>query len=153
MYPMHRAASTFWTAMSYPATVTRPAVAALNPAIKRMVVVLPAPLGPRKPTISPAATVNDRSWMTVREPYRLETDSRAMVADEAHIERREGPPDARGTFPNAAATAALLDPLTSAGLVLVLIVAEVDVGVFEIANHLQPGDRVVVVLDAVVEAG
>ena len=54
--------------MSKPATVTRPEVAAMRPAIIRMVVVLPAPFGPRNPTISPRATVNERSWTTVAEP-------------------------------------------------------------------------------------
>ena len=65
---MRRAASTFWVAMSKPATVTRPDVAVVKPAIMRIVVVLPAPLGPRKPTISPRSTVNERSWMMVLEP-------------------------------------------------------------------------------------
>ena len=65
---MRRAASTFSVAMSYPATVTRPEVAAVKPAIMRMVVVLPAPFGPRKPTISPWPTVKERSWMIEAEP-------------------------------------------------------------------------------------
>src|SRR5262245_14834131 len=37
----------------------------------RMVVDLPAPLGPRKPTISPGATAKDTSLMAVTGPYRL----------------------------------------------------------------------------------
>src|SRR5882762_1666807 len=69
--------------MSRPATVTRPEVAAVNPAIIRMVVVLPAPFGPRNPTISPFPTVKDRSWMIVLAPYRFETDSRATTAGAA----------------------------------------------------------------------
>ena len=35
------------------------------------VVVFPAPFGPRKPTISPRATVNDRSSTTTASPYRF----------------------------------------------------------------------------------
>ena len=54
--------------MSQPATVTRPDEAVVKPATIRMVVVLPAPLGPRKPTISPFPTVNDRSCMIVLDP-------------------------------------------------------------------------------------
>src|SRR6058998_233192 len=93
---MRRAASTFSVAISYPATVTRPVVAAVRPAISRMVVVLPAPLGPRKPTISPRSTVNDTSRMMVCEPYRLETDSRTMAAEGKFMLEHEGPPPAGG---------------------------------------------------------
>ena len=39
--------------MSKPATFTVPLVAGMKPVMMRMVVVLPAPLGPRKPRISP----------------------------------------------------------------------------------------------------
>src|SRR6266850_7500908 len=37
----------------------------------RMVVDLPAPLGPRNPTISPGATLNDTSRIAVTGPYCL----------------------------------------------------------------------------------
>jgi hypothetical protein len=39
-----------------PASVTRPAVGGRKPVIIRIVVVFPAPFGPRKPRISPSAT-------------------------------------------------------------------------------------------------
>ena len=65
--------------MSKPATVIRPDEAVVKPAIMRIVVVLPAPLGPRKPTISPFSTVNETSWTMVFDPKRLETDSRAIT--------------------------------------------------------------------------
>src|SRR5258708_6328260 len=65
--------------MSKPATVIRPEVAVVKPAIMRMVVVLPAPLGPRKPTISPLSTENVRSWMMVFEPNRFDTESSAIA--------------------------------------------------------------------------
>jgi hypothetical protein len=65
---MWGAAAALSVAMSWPATSTRPDVAAVNPAIIRMLVVLPAPFGPRKPRISPSETVNERSWRTVVEP-------------------------------------------------------------------------------------
>ena len=41
---------------SYPATVTRPLLAGIKQVRIRIVVVLPAPLGPRKPTICPLST-------------------------------------------------------------------------------------------------
>ena len=41
------------------------------PASDRSVVVLPAPLGPIRPTISPAATVNDRSSTAVKVPVAV----------------------------------------------------------------------------------
>ena len=69
----------------------------VNPAIIRMVVVLPAPFGPRNPTISPFPTVKERSWMIVLVPYRFETDSRATTAAAGLMtagENREGGPTA-----------------------------------------------------------
>jgi len=43
-------------AMSWPQMLARPAVGVTKPANIRMVVVLPAPFGPRKPSTSPGAT-------------------------------------------------------------------------------------------------
>src|SRR6185437_16356578 len=51
--------------------VTEPAVGASRPRISRIVVVLPAPFGPRKPVIFPGATSNDRSSTAVVAPYLL----------------------------------------------------------------------------------
>jgi len=50
---------------------TRPLVGSSTPKIMLMVVVLPAPFGPRRPTISPRLTVNDTSSSAVTAPYRL----------------------------------------------------------------------------------
>ena len=44
---------------SNPPTVAVPDVAGMNPVSMRIVVVLPAPFGPRNPRISPLFTVND----------------------------------------------------------------------------------------------
>src|SRR5712691_10665801 len=74
-----------------------------------------------------------------------------MTADEVFMAQTRRPP--RGGPSHAFVTEGLLIPLAAAGLPLVLIVAEVDVRVLEIPDHLQPIDRVVVVLDAVVEPG
>ena len=54
-----------------PLTVTVPAVGRSRPRIIRMVVVLPAPFGPRKPVIFPGSTRKDRPSTAVVPPYRL----------------------------------------------------------------------------------
>src|SRR5512135_3280834 len=56
---------------SYPAMTARPDVGGNTPHRMRMVVLLPAPLGPRKPTISPRSTANDTSEMAVNVPNRF----------------------------------------------------------------------------------
>jgi hypothetical protein len=56
-----------------PATVAEPAVAEISVPSIRTVVVLPAPFGPRKPSISPRATLNDTSSTAVRPPKFLVT--------------------------------------------------------------------------------
>jgi hypothetical protein len=58
---MHALACTGERSMSWPHTVTVPADGAMNPAIMRMVVDLPAPFAPRNPNTSPGLTVNDTS--------------------------------------------------------------------------------------------
>ena len=50
-------------AMSKPAILILPEVGASTPRIMLMVVVLPAPLGPRRPTISLRLTANE-TWST-----------------------------------------------------------------------------------------
>ena len=47
--------------MSKPPTVTEPPDGGRKPVIMRMVVDLPAPLGPRKPSTSPRSTENETS--------------------------------------------------------------------------------------------
>src|ERR1051325_5351937 len=51
------------------ATRTVPLVGSDSPAMMRMVVVLPAPLGPRKPKISPRSAVSDNRSTAVKSPY------------------------------------------------------------------------------------
>jgi hypothetical protein len=45
--------------------LARPEVGGMKPARMRMVVVLPAPFGPRNPMISPWLTSKFKSWMAV----------------------------------------------------------------------------------------
>ena len=56
---------------SLPSIVADPAVGATRPVIIRIVVVLPAPFGPRKPVTVPGSRVKDTSSTTVRSPYFL----------------------------------------------------------------------------------
>src|SRR5215468_2198504 len=76
-------------ARSWPSISTRPAVGLSSPAIMRMVVVLPAPFGPRKPWISPGATERLTPSTAVKAPYFLTSDSTAII-------RSGGPPPAVG---------------------------------------------------------
>src|SRR3954465_9477741 len=45
--------------MLWPPMVTSPSVGGMKPVIMRMVVLLPAPFGPRKPNTSPFSTVKE----------------------------------------------------------------------------------------------
>ena len=51
--------------------VTSPDVAGVRPTITRIVVVLPAPLGPRKPVTRPGRQVKLTSFTAVKAPYCL----------------------------------------------------------------------------------
>src|SRR5438270_738593 len=62
---------------SRPSTVAVPEVAVRKPARMRMVVVLPAPLGPRKPTTRPRGTSKETSG-TGPQPRQALTPSAAV---------------------------------------------------------------------------
>jgi hypothetical protein len=70
-YPMRRRTSADCSKTSNPQTRTVPVVAGRKPVMTRSVVVLPAPFGPRKPSISPGDAEKETSWTAVRSPYRL----------------------------------------------------------------------------------
>src|SRR5262249_37152478 len=61
--------------MSKPATVARPVVGGRRPHSILMVVVLPAPFGPRNPKICPPSTCNDRSATASSVPKRRPSPS------------------------------------------------------------------------------
>jgi len=65
---MRRRTSRDWLKTSKPATRALPPLAAMKQARIFIVVDLPAPLGPRKPTICPFSTLNDTSWTAVTGP-------------------------------------------------------------------------------------
>src|SRR5687768_14771161 len=66
-------------AMSTSPTITRPAVGRRKPVIIRMVVVLPAPLGPRRPSTSPGWASKLTSSTATVAPKRLVTPSTSTL--------------------------------------------------------------------------
>src|SRR5207245_10816321 len=79
MKPSEALAASGSAARSWLLMVTFPLVGLSRPAIMRMVVVLPAPLGPRKPWISPGSTERLTPSTAVRGPYVLTCDSTAIM--------------------------------------------------------------------------
>ena len=71
--------------MSLPSKATRPASGVWKPAMAANSVVLPAPLGPIRPTISPCRTSSD-AWSTAfRPPNDLESSRTSSMARLAHL--------------------------------------------------------------------
>src|SRR5450755_2709681 len=68
---MRRLTSSGWRLTSKPPTTARPEVGAISPHSTLMVVDFPAPLGPRKPKISPGCTSRFKSATAVKSPKRL----------------------------------------------------------------------------------
>src|SRR5689334_4222122 len=80
MKPREALAASGACARSWPLMVIRPLVGLSRPAMMRMVVVLPAPFGPRKPWISPGATERLTPSTAVKDPYLLTRVSTAIMA-------------------------------------------------------------------------
>src|SRR3954469_24368780 len=80
MNPSDIFASSGRAARSWPFTRIRPDVGFSSPAIMRIVVVLPAPFGPRKPWISPGSTDRLTPSTAVNGPYFLTSVSTAIMA-------------------------------------------------------------------------
>ena len=89
-----------WASSRYgrPSTVAVPEVGRVRPRMQRIVVVLPEPLGPRKPVTRPGSTVTVRSSTATRAPYRFvrpaDLDHAVSMAS-ADLPRSEGAPSAR----------------------------------------------------------
>ncbi len=77
-----------------PSTAICPPSGCSRPTMQPIVVVLPAPLGPSSPTVSPGATENDRSSTATIEPYRLVSDSTtsSVTADSLAAQPRQPTP-------------------------------------------------------------
>src|SRR5215467_343701 len=88
----------------WPSTHASPDVGDRSPSSSLTAVVLPAPLGPRKPKISPRGTVIDRpASARVDEPKRLVSSTVWIAGDEA------------ATPPTGAAASFSATPATTAG--------------------------------------
>ncbi len=93
-YPTRRRTSRDCSMTSNPATRAIPLVGGMYPARMRIVVVLPAPFGPRNPTISPGRALKLRSWMAGKRSVELgqafDVDHRFPAqGDERHRVRGE----------------------------------------------------------------
>src|SRR5574339_27505 len=64
---------------SKPATLAVPSVGGMKQVRMRMVVVLPAPFGPRKPTICPLPTSKSMPWTAIVRSYRLVSPSTLII--------------------------------------------------------------------------
>src|ERR671931_18792 len=98
----------------------------------RKVVVLPAPLGPRRATISPCPMVNERLRTTVLDPYRLVTASSAIMGRISGAGKGPGGAPRRHGSPRAdrpLAVRAVMLPL----VVRRLIMAHEQLAAFEVA--------------------
>src|SRR5574341_658506 len=80
MYPSFRFAAIGSAAMSIPPMRIEPAVGRRIPAIILSVVVLPAPLGPRKPNSSPAGTSRSMPFTAARSPYFLDSPRSSIMS-------------------------------------------------------------------------
>ena len=73
-----------------------PAVGIMKPASMRIVVDLPAPFGPRKPSTSPRPTLNETSSTAVKLPKRLvspvDLDQRRFAVGSRHAVFPQGFP-------------------------------------------------------------
>src|SRR5437660_12148667 len=85
--------SSGFSSTSKPATVAVPEVGNRNPVSMRIVVVFPAPFGPRKPTISPFATSKE-TWLTATVRAYLLVSSLTLIIKISF--REAGPHDYYG---------------------------------------------------------
>src|SRR5258706_15891390 len=108
---------------SRPSYSTRPPSTRTSPLIRLNSVVLPAPLGPRMPSVSPASTASEIASVTFSPPYDLLTACSASRA-----------------MPSA-----LLQPRIAGGVLARVIRVEVDEAALdqEVANleHIAPAAR------------
>src|SRR6266487_673460 len=105
-----------------------PASGASSPMIRRMVVDLPEPLGPRKPVTMPARTSKLNASTATVEPYRLVSPRTSIIAtSQRHASARHGdhatksaalpesdyPPSPGGGFPPGGASSRRVPPRIS----------------------------------------
>src|SRR5262245_28543762 len=106
---------------SKPATLAMPLVAGRKPVRMRIVVVLPAPLGPRKPTISPRSTRNEASStarVRAKSFVRCSTSIMAVSAGSRPHDTEKHPPMWAGKGPRAGPGSSLSSCRAAAALLL-----------------------------------
>src|SRR6185437_14893283 len=81
---MQRLAATGSVSMSWPQTDAVPELGARNPVIIFIVVDLPAPFGPRKPSTSPFGTLNDTASTARSGPKYLTRLSISSIRRSSH---------------------------------------------------------------------
>jgi hypothetical protein len=92
---------------SCPPTSTRPLVIGTSVVIMRISVLLPAPLGPSRPSVSPALTVKETSFTAVILPYSFTACSTTIAWSAT--------PLASDSFTKASSTERFSRDLTPAG--------------------------------------
>src|SRR5512140_1494151 len=88
MQPTRRIAASKSLRSSCPSMTTWPLVGLTRPTSIRIVVVLPAPFGPRNPNTSPRWRANDTSETTSRSPYLFASLSAERTTSEALTRRQ-----------------------------------------------------------------
>src|SRR5579864_1652311 len=92
--PRRACASAVSRVTSVPSKTMRPLVGARSPAMQLKKVDLPAPLGPIRPTISPASTESDASASATKPPNAFET---SCVSSSMHHPRGKPSPELQQT--------------------------------------------------------
>src|SRR5260370_41649488 len=80
MTPMRRLVAALSALKGWPRISIWPLVGSRRPVMHPMVVLLPEPLGPRKPNIAPARTLSERFSTATAGPYFLTTLVRQMAS-------------------------------------------------------------------------
>src|SRR5258706_2201957 len=101
-----------WSRTSKPASFAEPLVGAMKQVRMRRVVDLPAPLGPRKPTISPLPTWKERSSTATTPGYVLVRLLTSIMGQYQRRTRREELSDDESNPPSCLPGAARINPST-----------------------------------------
>ena len=87
--PMWRRTASRWATTSKPLTRAVPDVGSARVQSMLIVVLLPAPLGPRKPKTSPGGTLNETPRTASTSPYDLTRSSTSMAEGDETVTVRQ----------------------------------------------------------------
>src|SRR5580658_1779315 len=127
-------------ATSKPCTVARPELGASSPHRMRMVVDLPAPLGPRKPKISPGATSKETRSTARKSPKRF-TRFSSLTAGPEPLPGGASQAEACATILPNPALGVVGDGCGSLGIGYFLMTDEGDEHIFERRDNSLPAER------------